>query len=664
MRRMIDFEQFGRLERLDAKYDGASTDSGDEMTGLVHGFPYSFLQYSEETKEQLRLFSAQIPTSTLDELLKRQEMPNARLLHQQRDALEASYRSYERQCATLNPACAPFLPEASRLVWQDKLRMLIWFGCLQYRLDRVERRRDKLDEYRATIAEAQLLLHTLEQRETAHSASSLLLPAISEPTRYVGVAAAKLIPAVIAKLRVTWQENRAQFEQLLRSWQEGKSKALIEWMSDVNGLRLYWVWGNSLLDTIFIAAHKCGRIDDSYFAYLEKLLQSPNPVTGNMSWILYYARFTLNFLLLFKHSIPQPFMSAEEEELPRWHELLRSEWNRRKYQLINDSVWGTANLACYFWLTYRASARMGMIGDYLTALLLVMDLALTILKYIEETQKYEQLHANMQAQLRAIAKELQEESSPLQRARLTEHQQSMRAEMARLEHEWYYQKLSMYNELFYAAGLLVSFCLLIGLFTPVGLLSPAALMLIGAVSCFVLTVLNRAIETFLPVFKKRSEIQQLKEEYAKGLEDFQHAVDDNRQKEVFLHLADLQQQILYHQQYQSFQMMLGLHGLVIDSLTPVAVLATLILLPVGAGIATLSAAFVLTLVSRLLLNRLEPKAPEFATFDEHKYQFFKAEQKNANLASEAARLSSGGEAEHVKPEEQDKSVPQPRESSV
>ena len=472
-----------------------------------------------------------------------------------------------------------------------------------------------INSHLAQIQHYQRLLQQLESAKPVTPAA-FVADIKASPSHFLGIPASQTMISIIMRLKELQQTNAEYFNKLVDAWRTGKITLLIDFMSEINAMRLYWVWGGSLLDTIFSLANKLGKIDDNYFAQLEKKLNVPAPIMGNMSWILYYARFFIRVGLILQHTLPDreyfvnklnqwrgvkvtaspeyslllpmdpeidliwlhenrdklamnlllhqqqidainpalfPYLSKQrkkalqenlqmaiwlnylqyyseikEKELP-WYKRLQAQWSEHKYQLINDSIWATANLACYFWLTYRASPRLGMYGDFLTALLLVMDTTLTVIRFMEEQQKHDALMKELKTELGKLDREIAGLKDPAMIASRQEHRKLLVERMERCAFDWHYQKLGLYNDLFYATSLLLAFCVLIGLFVPGGQVFVPAVILIGAVACFALTVLYNAVNNLLPVLKSKSEIKQLNQKYQTLLseipDDYEPAYD-------------------------------------------------------------------------------------------------------------------------------------------
>lgn len=599
-------------------------------SSAIGSTPYSFLASNKRRRAQIRRFSSTISEINKDSITLTHTPSFAPAwLHQNRGRIAFSAVLYQKQADAINPALMPYLSAEQKAAQLHIARMALWTQYLQYRIDVMENRTYQLGDYTDAMQTLQQSIAQLERlslpKKGAHRMQANINAESSPAIAYLGQPASNIIVQLIKALQHLYEHSKAKFGALMQAWKNGKTKLLTDWMSELNGLRLYWVWGNSLLDVIFTMAYEVGRIDETFYNYLEGILQSPNAITGNMSWILYYARFAISLGLLLKHTIPHPYMSEEERQIP-WTQRLSYQWNHRKFGLLNDGIWASANLACYFWLSYGISKKMGLMGDYLTAILLIMDITLTIISTYEQVQEHD-----------AMLKMLQEEKSRLEQQIATAknnkacgvlraHLNQLEKRIAQTEFDWYYQKISLANDVFYAVALLIAFSVLIGLFVPGGQLMAPAMVLAGAISCFVLTVLYNAVANFLPVMKTRGSIHSLQKDYQDLRAQWNDATSIEAQKGLFIQLMDIQEQISHHSRMGAYQIALGIHGLLLDSLTPVVVLMAIAFLPLTPGIAVISASILLAVGSKYAIHQYAPPAPEKCHLNEEAFRLFKKEQ--------------------------------------
>lgn len=266
-----------------------------------------------------------------------------------------------------------FLTKEQQSKKREELLYLFYLLYAQYTLDLAETRQYVLNKHRENLNLCSKLLEQLNlllnKENTAYESFKYQL-AIEETwtEKYL-----KLSGLFLAKIFV-----QALHDLFLGS----TTKTLKEWMSDVNGLRLEWVWEGGLLRAILELWPTSLFNKTQTTASLDTL----SPITGYMSWVLYYFRGGLELFALMKHTTNALWWkSAEEEKIPLKERFL-TQWNERKFRILNDLIWATANLLCFFVLT--GSGVLGYFGNVATALLLLMDVCLTYWKYKEAETKH------------------------------------------------------------------------------------------------------------------------------------------------------------------------------------------------------------------------------------------------------------------------------------
>ncbi len=453
----------------------------------------------------------------------------------------------------------------------------------------------------------------------------------------------------------------------------GKTKFIQYWLGQINERRLYWIWGGGLLNTVLDQSsikHLFSNAPDA-----KKELAAAAPAMGYLSFILYYFRFGVNLSLLLKHTIKHPWMS-EEESLTPWNERFKSQWQQRKFMLINDSIWATANLVGFFWLV--GSAVKDTSNSLLTVGLLVLDLTLAIWRYweaeTEHNNKLAILKANKEQLIQDIAtaeKEYQATKAlydqmlleaPLLHAEIELWKEQYQSEMdsakkhkeqlelqkenigkdiARLEADWKFQKMSLLNNMAYAFGLLVFYSLVAA--------SPlvASLGVIGIAGCFVVTALYNGISAGFDIHKSRTNKKEAGLEIQRLLQIWHEAGDENQKKQIYLQIKDLQTTSEYEKKMLRYQSLKLIRAVLIDAMMPALFFAATVLMPLGIGIAVVAAAITVALISKLLLNALvQPKKEGLvnAEFDQNDYDAFCAKQAlRDNQPARSPRLFSSSQ---------------------
>lgn len=140
-----------------------------------------------------------------------------------------------------------------------------------------------------------------------------------------------------------------------------------------------------------------------------------NPILSYVAWLYYVPRLFTNLLLLFKHTIPTPWMSDEERALKCWTRL-QAEWSKRWFEILNDAVWLVVGVLNCFWL----ATPQGMM---LTVGLYLFDVGMALVNYYKQVKKYDHLIADVMAQQKLInAKKEGLQQDVLQAINVAEHQ--------------------------------------------------------------------------------------------------------------------------------------------------------------------------------------------------------------------------------------------------
>lgn len=243
-------------------------------------------------------------------------------------------------------------------------------------------------------------------------------------------------------------------------------------------------------------------------------------------------RFSIHLFLFLKNTIKGSWLTEDDKKSTYWnlsgYERLKIQWNKRKFELLNDFVWATGNLICYFWLI--GSGTLGHLGSVLTIVLLAFDVLLCIWAYFEKLYSYRK---ELGSFIEAI------DASEGNDYLLT----ALNKAKEQCERNWKYEKYKLYNDIFYAVVLLAAFTLMTLPFLSLTAPSLLFISLTGTVFCFAFTVLHDAISDIIDMYKN--------EEFNKDI----HII-----RSVFLSL-----------------------------LTPIVTLSSLIFLPLGSALIVLCA---------------------------------------------------------------------------
>lgn len=489
----------------------------------------------------------------------------------------------------------------------------------QTQAEKNQGKKDNVKTYQDHIQHCSMLIDALLLPKACKDKEQLATPELDQtsdghPVSYLGIPLGQFIANKIVAVA------------------DRKTKTIEDAMGWFNEKRLYWVWGSGLLKTIL------SLIPEDFYnsGSANQTLHLPDPYTGCISWGLYYFRFALNLGLLLKHTITGPWMSAEERNAPAaWTDRFITQWEQRKFALLNDLVWATGNIVCFFILNSKKG--LGPWGDLLTAGLLVFDITLAAWDFAEqETQHNKELlefDANIKRLQTMIAIATSDQESDKEDCpKIAELRLQIAAlEQAKLQAEknWTLKKLVLINTTAYTVGLMLSFILLTMPFLP---LSSGALLIIGtagAVLCFALSVIYNAVKNGLEVYKAYFSAQDAQQAYLLKIEVFKSLLisnpnlDDPSKKLLFLEIKGL----LADSEYQRGLMVLNtmhlIRSVIFESVVPAIIFTTLVFFPMGVSLAMIGGVLALALGTNILINRLfTPKKGEVTELDETEYKAF------------------------------------------
>lgn len=238
----------------------------------------------------------------------------------------------------------------------------------QIHLDQAFKRQYNMDQLEATKARINALLFKFSSglqrspNENKHLAENL--PSYHLPT----------LP-----MRNWFPHMLEVFYSFLNQFKKGASKNIKRAIAAENGVRLYWVWSSSFLNSVFTLL----KLD-----LARQRLSMQVPVMGALAAIPYFFRGFLELGMLIKHTLPLGFLSSEEKQLSlsqRFH----YQWRLRGEDVIlNDLPWATVNLIGWIGL-------FGLVGTCLNLMLFVSDFIFSIRRF----KKNEVIHQQRMDQL-------------------------------------------------------------------------------------------------------------------------------------------------------------------------------------------------------------------------------------------------------------------------
>ncbi len=487
----------------------------------------------------------------------------------------------------------------------------------QYELERIERMSYKLPEIATQIRLCANLINQLRLTSVEPKMSRELLQMIASSGKYTQYLGLKLlVPALLESI-----DTMASHQ-----------KSVTDFISFINERRLYWVWAGSTV-SILLSLFPDYLADTSHAT---AALGWTGLIGGSLSWILYFMRAGLAWHGLIEHTF---FPTKEERALGlTLQERFWVQWDMRKYQILNDTIWGMCNFACFFVLV--GSGLLGNIGNAFTASLLLMDAILTMWRmYEEETEhrakmkRFSDDHAVLKRQI-DWAKKMGQSAVKYEMAY---QETTLKAHMADLE--WKYKKTMTAIDLLYSTFLLTAFVLLCCsvLFMPY---TAVVLAVSATVMCFTFNLIYNTATMVVNVSKAKhiqrefddallkqlGEFKQLFEQYEKAQGSEQRQPLEGPLKMAYLQMKALRAESVYQQKMVMHQRNHLIISTIRDVLIPTMFIASLVFLPLGIGVPLLILSFTIAFGLYEYSQKTMPKKAESVRlFPEASYEKFSRE---------------------------------------
>ena len=579
-------------------------------------------------------------------------------IHKVRAFLPTLLKHYNAQLERTNPAIFKFLSPSQREALKSRLKQTWYLLYSQYQLDDAEDRHQALAPLVGNMIRCNKLLGELELAESVTTPQGQLDASLNDSEKYLKYIGLTTIAPILA------QQTMDLVDGVPLNQTTAFTGFTIDLISKGNGLRLFhWVWGAGMVSA------SLDLLPDDFYHKTDAAttLGVGGLVMGFASWFIYYIRFGFHLGLLLKHTIDGPWMNKEESKIPAG-ERFTTQWQQRKFALLNDSIWATSNLSCYFWLIGPLSPA----ANILTAILLLMDLSLTIWRFMEESTEHnkhmhhmENAQLQLKEELAATKNKLQSIEADVAKTRkkmealpknelkyaalaialanfensqreLLEKKQDLEHKIAEntklrtsTEFEWKYKKSGTINDLVYASALLVAFSLMCCFFCPPALIAQSTLLIIavsGAALCFLLTLISISVGNTLETDKIK-ESQAISRLECEGLlQQFKTTTDENTKKMLYLEMKGIMVESEYQDRLVRFQKIKLVQSILFSLLLPALNFSALVFLPLGIGFGVVAAGIALMILAKVLIDRLEPKANELPCFDakvEREYNEFK-----------------------------------------
>ncbi len=520
-------------------------------------------------------------------------------------------------------AMLPFMTEEQKKQLLRDLQVTLLLLMTQKQHELHHQKTENRTTYNNHIKNCRQLIDAIQYEEERKARKMKLAPehgyaTDGYPVQYIGI---------------SWGQWLAE---TMVDWMDRKTKTIKDAMGALNEKRLYWVWGSSLLKTVLDVLPP-DTFNPERIEQAKQVVRTPDPYTGYLSWILYYFRFALNLSLLLKHTISGPWMSKEEKKTP-WTERFLTQWDQRKFTLLNDSLWATANMACFFWLTGKGV--LGTWGDLLTLALLIFDISIAVWDFEEQRTRYNKEMLDYEANIKKLKNQINTpkkdtESEEEYNRMLIEYNiqlQALEKAQRQCQREWDYQKISLINNIAYAVGLMLAFALLTIPFIPVAAPVAVALGVAGAALCFALTVIYNAVKGGIEIHKAKQAVNEAQEECTRKIELFlsnNPPLNDNEKRLLFLEIKKLKAETSYQEQMVVLQTMHLVRSILFEALLPAVIFASFVFLSTGVGFGILGAVLALTLASYFVINAaFKPEKEKLPEFNEQEFKKFSEDPKH------------------------------------
>lgn len=546
--------------------------------------------------------------------------PNAiapEALHSSRKGLAQSIKFYGGRLDKFDPAEFIYLDNIKRQAREEELQntfYLLYDECRLHALagdsPLLRTRAEQMDRC-AYLIDRLLNTPTLGEKYSSEQLHQLSMETSQDkPMKYLALT---LIAPLIAK--TMYQITMAERLENMR-----------EQMSSANFYRLNWVWGGGLDRTICDAI----PLDFSHSQNARTVFADIAPITGYMSWILYYCRLGIELYLLTKGSLKGSWMDPWRSEADKAmnigiYERFTTQLHQRKFALLNDAFWATANMACFLWLVGEGVLGCTVyMGNALTGALLVFDLMLTVWKYHEKSTEHNQLMRQYDQDIAALKTTIEGEADITKKAVLNEHLDILHQARDECAFDWVYADKQFQTDLLYAVGLFLGFSVMCGFFFPPAALLPSSMLvlaLVGSALSFALTVAYHTWITSIEVekfydlsIKTEGKIHPLEMQINALINTFDYEEDPHTKQRLRFQIEQLQLErthllndLLYQKEMIVHHKKGQVQQVISETLMPVAAFAFLVFLPIQWGVALLVPTVSCLLMSSSIVESSKPK---------------------------------------------------------
>jgi len=404
------------------------------------------------------------------------------------------------------------------------------------------------------------------------------------PLRYFGML--NIVPALVEMIKDMTLNDLEKMHDIFTSY---------------NGLRLYLVWADALAQAI---CNLIVRSAQQALTVTQAILNDLALATGSLGFILYFTTFGISASIVLQNTLSFGLTKKVRDLELSWSERFKTQWDERKFLMLNNAVWGLVNFVCFFWLVGKNA--LGFWGNVLTGVLFIADLFLVWWQFEEAKTEhqarlgfYDQGIDDLDKYITRLMKKDPEKQMMI--AKLQLDKRTLLDLKKQLDQEWRYKKQQHDLNLMYGVALVIGFAVLCSFFFPPALIVPFTAMILtltGAVMCFGFGVAHKALSGEI-IVQKELETQGLSvDDYEDALRAFEDVSEELKQlSNTSLEYQRLQteSQLLYlslkkavaTRDYQTqaidYQKAQIICNILTDIIVPTLFLLAFIFMPMGIG---------------------------------------------------------------------------------
>jgi hypothetical protein len=417
-------------------------------------------------------------------------------------------------------------------------------------------------------------------------------------------------------------------------------------LGQFNGLRLlHWVAGVSTAQAILDFVWNEQHYRSQYQNQFDSASTAFSTPMGFISVFLFYFRL---FAVELKEAIQQARSKWEPVKstgvrLPdegAWTRFKADVFGMRKYIILNDILWGTANLLAFLWLRsttdvavksifgLKGNPALGFAGNLLMLAFLVMDVILTFARYMELKKQFNTDVLDLEKEAEGLSVKIIDIENHLRVSLEVDDQAALKNQLnylkatkrqaeeaiTQLKFNWRYQKYKLWAELGYTSSLVLSFGLMcIIMFTGV-VFSGLLLGVIGAAAWFIMTLVYNGVNAAIEHSKIKATVSE-RRMHAEGLlEEFNTADSEYDKQGLYVQIKELLAKNDHEKSQAAFLWKKVAVQSFAHALVPVILFCATVLMPWGWGLLLLGVFAALLYAGKRILDSWEPKKNDMKFF--------------------------------------------------